>query len=207
MQLHGSFECKRGGAVDHALQLSPAEVLRRFCHCSQVDVRAHGIVGAHGFAQDLQYLSPALGIGQSHFNLDFQSPWAQQGGVQQIGPVRNAYNKYVVQPLHSVQLHQELVYHVVVHHRASAAVARAAAHLHARVDLVKDDDVQRAGVPKLGRVALRGRKQLPDVLLRLPHKALENVGPVHHQGLGHVERARQLARNQRLARSRRAVQQ
>ena len=102
----------------------------------------------------------------------------------------------VVERVHAVDLGQQRVDDAVVHARAAAGRA---AGLADRVDLVKDDHVQRRVLRERRLVALRVRKQLAHLLLGLADVLVQDLGPVDHFWLDRVQQLANLARDQRLA--------
>ena len=166
---------------------------------------AEQVGGTRARGVDVEDLAPAAKIGEPDFHLQFQPPGPQHRGVQQVPPVRDAHHKHVIQALHPVQLREQLVHDVVVHHRRRRAAR--AARLHDGVDLVEDDDVQTALVALSLELLLRGREQVAHVLLGLPHEPLQNLRAVHDFGGVRVEQPPKLFRDESLPRSRRPVQQ
>ncbi len=145
---------------------------------------------------DLQDLGAALAVGAVDHDLAVEAAGAQQRGVQDVGPVGGRDQDDVVGHREPVHLHQELVQGllalVVTAAHAGAAVAADG------VDLVHEDD---AGAVLLGLL-----EQVTHARGAHAHEHLDEVragdGEERHAGLaGHG------ARQQGLARARRAVEQ
>ena len=76
-----------------------------------------------------------------------------------------------------------------------------------RVHLVQDDHVELRRVARRRPLRLRRREELAHLLLRLAHKLVDDLGAVDDLRLARAERARELAREERLAAARRAGEQ
>ena len=127
-------------------------------------------------------------------------PGAQQCRVEQIGPVRRAYDKHVVPSSSSrrgdaIELGEELRDDAV---HDAARVAVCAALGRDRVELVEEDDA--------GAGVARALEDAPDVGLGLADVHVEQFGALDGE---EVERAggRDCLGEQRLARAWRAIQQ
>jgi hypothetical protein len=154
---------------------------------------------------DAQDLLPPGSVRQVNLDVDFESSGAEYGLVEQVLAVGHADDDDVVERLHSVDVGEQLVDHLVAHLRPHPAVRSPL--LADRVDLVEHDDVQRTLVPHLPLVRTRLREQLADVLLGLSHELAEYLWTVDDLQVLHVEGAGQLSGDQRLTSAGRTVQQ
>jgi hypothetical protein len=148
---------------------------------------------AHVHVQDLLAASD---VGQRHIHLAVKAPWAQQGGVQNVGAVGGGHHDHAQVGLEAVHLDQHLVQRLLA---LVVATAQACATLAAHgVDFVDEDDAGSVLLGVLEHVAYAGRAHADEHF----HEVGTRDAEERHLGL-----ARNGLGQQRLAGARRADQQ
>ena len=103
---------------------------------------------------DLEDLRAALAVGPVDGDLAVEAAGAQQGGIEDVGPVGGRDHDDVVLGLEAVHLHEELVERLLA--LVVAAAEAGAAVAADRVDLVHEDDAGRVLLGLLEEVAHAG---------------------------------------------------
>ena len=140
---------------------------------------------------------PSGRVGQMHLDMHLEPARPEDRLIEQILAIGHADDHDVVERLHSVDVCQELVYHLVAHLRPHSPVH--APLLAYRVDLVKNYYVKRAAVAQFLLICASLSKQLSNIFLRLSHKFAENLGPVDNLQVFDAESAGQLSGDECLA--------
>mmetsp|Transcript_33905 Transcript_33905/g.105794 ORF Transcript_33905/g.105794 Transcript_33905/m.105794 type:complete len:404 (+) Transcript_33905:857-2068(+) len=193
----------RGGA-DEALDLRAREVLCAGGERGDGDRAVQVARLPHLLGVDVENLHPPGLVREADLHVHLQPPRPQQRLVDEVHAVGHADEEDVVERVHPVDLRQELVHDAVVDARA---VPRGPAGLADGVYLVEDDDVQLRVLALRLVLPLGVREEVADVLLRLPHVLVQDLGPVDDLRLGRLEELGQLPRDEGLARARRPVEQ
>ena len=145
---------------------------------------------------DLEDLRAALAVRPVDGDLTVEAAGAQQGGIEDVGPVGGRDHDDVVLGLEAVHLHEELVERLLA--LVVAAAEAGAAMAADRVDLVHEDDAGRVLLGLLEEVAHARGADADEHLDEVRAGDAEE----RHAGL-----TRDGAREQRLAGARRAVEQ
>ncbi|GIX63746.1 uncharacterized protein BcabD6B2_31810 [Babesia caballi] len=202
--VHVALDGVGHGALHHALDLRARVVLGPRANLLKVHVVRQPPGLAHHPGVDFENLSAPRLVRQAHLDVHLEAPGAQQRLVDHVEAVRHPDQQDVVERVDPVDLGEQLVDDAVAGPGAGGVRAPALAN---GVDFVEDDDVQ-AGAVARARVLLLGvLEEVAHVLLRLAEEAAHDLRPVDDFGLVAVERLRQLARDERLARAGRPVQQ
>ena len=180
------------GFVAQVGQIGTAHAGRAARDDGWVHVLAYGDL-AHVHAQDLL---AAPDVGQRHIHLAVKAPWAQQGGVQNVGAVGRCHHDHAQVGLEAVHLDEHLVQRLLA---LVVATAQACATLTAHgVDFVDEDDAGSVLLGVLEHVAYAGRAHADEHFHKVGTRdAEERYLGFARDGLG----------QQRLAGARRADQQ
>ena len=148
-------------------------------------------------------------VRQRDLDLHVEAARAQRRRVHEVQAIRRADDQDVALLAHAVELRQELVHDAVARRAPEGPVARlaAAALAHDGVALVEHDDVQRRRAAEALPLVVRGLEEAAHGLLRRAEQVAEDLGPLDDDGLPVAQDFGEAARDQRLARARRAVQQ
>ena len=126
---------EQGGLVDEVGQVGAAHAGRAPGHDVEVDVGADALVAWQCTSRIGQAL---VELGQRHDDLAVEAAGAQQGGVEDVGPVGGRHHHDALGGLEAVHLGEHLVERLLP---LVVAAAEAGAALAAdRVDLVDEDD-------------------------------------------------------------------
>lgn len=112
---------------------------------------------------DPQNLFPAGSVWQFHLNVHLEAPWTEDGVIKEVLSVGHADDYDVVQGLHSVNVGEKLIHHLVTDLPAYSSVYSPL--LADGIDLVEDDYVERTAIAQLLLICPRLSEQLPNVLL------------------------------------------
>eukprot|EP00732_Lithocolla_globosa_P002724 Lithocolla_globosa_v1_NODE_1889_length_2271_cov_14.911101.p2 type:complete len:318 gc:universal NODE_1889_length_2271_cov_14.911101:997-1950(+) len=153
---------------------------------------------------DAQNLLPAFAVRQRDFHLHLQATRTGQGLVDHVLPVGHADHEDVVDGVHSIDFRQQLIDNRITN---PCVITSGASCFADGIDLVKDDDVQRALVAALLVLGLGIGKKIADVFFGLPNKFVENFRSQNYFRLTSIQHLANLSRHQRLARPRRAKEQ
>ena len=122
------------GLVDQVGEVGAGHAGRGLRHGLEVDVGAHALVAAVHLEDRLALAR----LGQRHHDLAVEAAGAQQGGVEDVGPVGGRHDDDALGRLEAVHLGEHLVERLLT---LVVAAAEAGAALAAdRVDLVDEDD-------------------------------------------------------------------
>ncbi len=120
------------GLVEEIGQLGAREAIRLAGHLAEVDRHCDRLVAG----VDLEDRLATLHIRQSDVDLAVEAAWPEDGGVEDVEPVRRGDDDDVVRRPEPVELDEELVERLL----ALLVAVRAAASLAERVELVEEYD-------------------------------------------------------------------